>query len=115
MLANSEDPNVISGASKQMSTLVQDWIRSSLGDSGYSRAIEGIRVMREELNEFEEPGIFNDVVRDLKKKLLAGDLGGDRTEMWWLMRVNRLGLIDNRMNPVSGVTEEEAKRFLSAR
>lgn len=115
MLATSEDPDAIGDATKQMSTLIQDLIKRSLGDSGYGRAIEGIRVMREELSEYEEPGQFNDVIRDLKKKLLAGDLGGDRTEMWWLIRVNRLGLIDKKLNPVSEVTEEDAKSFLSAR
>ena len=115
MLATSEDPQVISDAAKQMSTLVQDWIKRSFGDSGYGRAIEGIRVMREELNEFEEPAMFNDVMRDLKKQLLAGELGGDRAEMWWLIRVNRLGLIDKRLNSASEVTEEEAKQFLAAK
>ncbi|KAI9689699.1 MAG: ATP-dependent DNA helicase II subunit 2 [Bogoriella megaspora] len=115
MLETSEDPGIIGEATKQMSKIVQDLVRHSVGDSGYGRAMECTRVMREELIEFEEPGLFNDFVKELKKKLLAGELGGDRMEMWWLLRVNRLGLIDKKASPSSSVTEEEARSFLSAK
>ncbi|KAF2237231.1 putative Ku family DNA helicase [Viridothelium virens] len=115
LLASSEDPNAIADAARQMGARVQEWIERSLGDSGYGRAIEGIRVMREELSEFEEPGLYNEVMRGLKERLMKGELGGDRAEMWWLVRVNRLGLIDRTMSARSEVDEEEAKRFLAAK
>ncbi|KAI9822026.1 MAG: ATP-dependent DNA helicase II subunit 2 [Thelocarpon impressellum] len=109
MLALTEDPNAINDASKQMSKVIYSQIEHSLGDSGYGQAIEGMRVMREELIALEEPAIFNDFVRDLKQKLLAGELGGDRREMWWEIRKTRLGLIDKKQSDVSEATEEEAK------
>ena len=109
LLATTEDSGAIQEASKQMATIVENYIRHSTGDSGYGRAVEAIRVMREELNDFEEPALFNDFIRQLKKKILGGELGGERREMWWCIRSNRLGLLDKKSNPVSDVSEEDAK------
>jgi ATP-dependent DNA helicase 2 subunit 2 len=71
--------------------------------------------MRDELVAFEEPGLYNDFIRGLKKKLLNDQLGGDRREMWWLIRKNGIGLIDNRLSDRSEVTEQEARQFLSSK
>ena len=92
-----------------MAEIVYSNIKNSLGDSGYGRAIEAIRIMREEMTEFEEPEIFNNFVRELKKDILGGKLNGERRDMWWKIRANRLGLIDKRLSPLSEVGEEEAK------
>jgi ATP-dependent DNA helicase 2 subunit 2 len=43
--------------------------------------------MREEMKELEEPAPFNDFFRERKKKVLGGELGGDRKEMWYSIRV----------------------------
>lgn len=104
---NVED---IKSITNQFSTIIQDYIRHSMGDNGYCRAVEAIRVMKEELIELEEPGVFNDFMRNLKKKIFAEELGGDRKEMWYRVRVNKLGLIDKRTTDLSDVTEEEAKK-----
>ena len=109
LLATTEDSGAINEASKQMGTIIENYIRYSTGDSGYGRAIEAIRVMREELNDFEEPRLFNDFMRQLKKHILDGDLDGDRREMWWRIRAGRLGLLDKKTNPMSDVSEDEAK------
>lgn len=104
----------IKSITNQFSTIIQDYIRHSMGDNGYGRAVEAVRVMKEELIELEEPGVFNDFMRNLKKKIFAEELGGDRKEMWYRIRVNKLGLIDKRTTDLSDVTEEEAKKFLSS-
>ncbi|KAL1633653.1 ATP-dependent DNA helicase yku80 [Neofusicoccum ribis] len=111
MTDNVED---IKSIAKQLSSIIQDYIRHSMGDNGYQRAIEAIRVMKEEMLELEEPGVFNDFLKDLKKKVFAEELGGDRKEMWYRIRVNKLGLIDKRATSLSDVTEEESKKFLSS-
>ncbi|GME54007.1 Ku70/Ku80 arm [Neofusicoccum parvum] len=111
MTDNVED---IKGIAKQLSSIIQDYIRHSMGDSGYQRAVEAIRVMKEEMLELEEPGVFNDFLKDLKKKIFSEELGGDRKEMWYRIRVNKLGLIDKRATNLSDVTEEESKKFLSS-
>ncbi|KAI9803657.1 MAG: ATP-dependent DNA helicase II subunit 2 [Piccolia ochrophora] len=114
MLATTEDPNAIQDASKQMSTVVLTHIKGSFGDSNYGRALEELSTMREELLALEEPNIYNTFLRDLKKQLLAGELGGDRREMWWEIRKSKLGLIDHKHSEHSDTNEEDAQRFLSA-
>jgi hypothetical protein len=66
--------------------------------------------MREELVDYEEPAIFNEFVRALKRKMLAGDLGGDRTELWYFVRKGKLGLIENKEVDSSTVEDDEARQ-----
>lgn len=115
MLARAEDVEDIKDAVKQMSCIVENQIRDSFGDSNYARAVEELGVMRSELVELEEPVLYNEVLRGLKRKIIAEELGGDRREMWWFIRKNRMGVIDKRMSAVSDVTEDEAKEFISAK
>ncbi|KAI9679822.1 MAG: ATP-dependent DNA helicase II subunit 2 [Caeruleum heppii] len=109
MLATTEDPNAIEDAAKQMSGIITAQIKNSFGDIAYARAVEALSVMREELTGLEEPAIYNVFIKDLKRKLLAGELGGNRREMWWELRKSRLGLIDKKQSSLSEVTEEEGK------
>lgn len=109
ILSMTDDMSQIRDAINQMSVIVQTYIRHSVGSSGYARAVEAIRVMKEEMVEFELPAYFNDFLRDLKKKIVGGELGGDRSEMWYNIRVNKLGLIDNALSELSDVTPEEAR------
>jgi len=53
--------------------------------------------------------LYNDFARQLKDKILKEELGGDRRELWWLIRRSKLGLIDESMSEQSDVSEEEAK------
>lgn len=69
--------------------------------------------MRDEMIEIEEPAVYDGFVRELKRKLLAGELGGDRREMWEEIRKNRLGLVEKGHSESSEVGEEEAKEVSS--
>lgn len=93
-----------------MTAIIENQIRHSLGDANYDRVIEMLGVMRDELVGYEEPKLFNNFLRQVKEKLLKDELGGDRRELWWLIRRHKLALIDNNMSEQSDVTEEEAKR-----
>ena len=84
-------------------------MKHSVGDSSYGRAVEAIRVFKEEMIEMEEPDLFNEWIRRFKERLLKAELGGDRKEMWWLVRVHKLGLIHRGLSDVSKVSEEDAK------
>lgn len=110
-LAASDDLEAIKEAAQSMSTEIRSLIKSSVGDSGYGRAMEALRVMRDELTELEEPEIWNEFIRDLKSKLLEGKLNGNRKDMWWKVRGSRYGLVDRKRSFVSDVTEEEASAF----
>lgn len=114
MLDTAEDVDSIGRAVKQLSTIIENWIKHSLGDSAYDKAVEAIGVMRKECIEMEEPGLYNDAMKNLKGKIVGEELGGERGEMWWKIRSNKLGLIDNKISPVSEVDEEEAKAVSSS-
>lgn len=99
---------MVEDAARQMGDIVRTLIRDSTGDSGYDRAAENMRVLREGLVGYEEPGLYNAFVRDLKKRLLAGELNGDRRLMWLKVGWERLGLITKEQSEGSDVTEQEA-------
>lgn len=108
-LANTDDINTVKEAVKQMCAIIENQIKHSLGDANYDRVVEYIGTMRDELISFEEPDLYNDFVRELKRKLLDDELGEDRRELWWLIRKKRIGLIDDKLVEISKVTEQEAK------
>lgn len=109
LLETTEDMGQIKDAVKQLSGIIQSYIRDSTGNFAYNRAVEAIRVMKEEMREMEEPGLFNDFLRELKKKIQGGELKGDRREMWYLLKANRLGLIDSGATELSDVSPDDAK------
>jgi ATP-dependent DNA helicase 2 subunit 2 len=108
MLETADSISSIEDAAKQMGIIIRSLITHSLGDSGYGRATANLATMREELINMEEPGLYNDFVKDLKKRLLAGELGGDRRDMMWEIRKAKLGLVDKKASEVSDVTEDQA-------
>lgn len=107
-VSQAENIDAIKNAVTQMTTIIEDQIKNSLGDANYDRVIEGLGVTRDELISFEEPGIYNDFLKQLKDKILKEELGGDRRELWWLVRKSKLGLINQRESDQSRVTEKEA-------
>ncbi|KAF4470922.1 ATP-dependent DNA helicase 2 subunit 2 [Fusarium albosuccineum] len=115
MLAATEELSEIEGAAKQMGKIVTTFVTESFGDAKYSRAMECLGVMREELINLEEPGLYNTFVRDMKKQLLSGALGGDRRDFWFKIRWTRMGLIDQKQSDVSDVSSEEADEFYKSR
>jgi ATP-dependent DNA helicase 2 subunit 2 len=110
-LAASDDLDTIQEAADTMGREVRALIKGSVGDSGYGRALEALRVMREEIIELEEPEIWNAFVRGLKSDLLEGKLNGNRKDMWWKIRGSKYGLVDRKRSLVSDVTEDEAAAF----
>ena len=115
IISNAEEIAEIRDACKQLKNITFDWIRHSVGHSGYGKAVEAIRVMREEMNDMDEPGQFNDFLKELKEKVVSEELGGDRKDMWYLVKSNRLGLIQKKESNQSDVTEEQAKAFMLAK
>lgn len=109
MLSRAESVDTIHEAVKQMAIIIETQIKNSLADANYDRVVEGLGAMRVELVDYEEPGLFNDFLRQLKGKILREELGGDRRELWWLVRKGKLGLIDRTASDRSELSEEEAR------
>ena len=93
----------------QMEALVREAITNSFADMLYGKACDMMKVMREELVDLDEPDIYNDFVKSLKSDLLAGKLGGNRTDMWKEVQKHRLGLLTAEESERSGTTDEQAK------
>ncbi|KAJ5239425.1 hypothetical protein N7468_004044 [Penicillium chermesinum] len=113
VLSLADTIETIHDAVQQMGQIIEDQIKHSLGDANYDRVIENLGTVREELQDYEEPAAYNDLIRQLKEKILSESLGGDRRELWWLIRKSKLGLIDKKASEVSTVSEEEASEFFS--
>lgn len=110
-LAASDDLASIQDAASAMGTQIRALITNSVGDASYDRALEALRVMREEITELEEPDMYNEFIRGLKEDILGEKLGGNRREMWWRIRGARVGLVDEKRSLVSEVSEGEALEF----
>ena len=111
----AESVDALRDAVKQLSTIIETQIRDSFGDIAYGKAVEELSTMRSEMIEMEEPEAYNEFIRTLKGKLLGEELDGDRRDMWFEIRRNKLGLIEKKMSDKSSVDEDEAKAFLSFR
>ncbi|WPG98426.1 Hypothetical protein R9X50_00121600 [Acrodontium crateriforme] len=105
----------IQDAAKQLQKIIYGWIRHSVGGTGDDQVLEGLRVMREELTELEEPLQYNDFLKEFKGKVLGEDLGGAHTELWYKVRSTRLGPIQKKECHVSSVTEDEARAFMATK
>ncbi|KAF2850056.1 ATP-dependent DNA helicase-like protein II [Plenodomus tracheiphilus IPT5] len=110
-LAATDDLDAIQEATDAIAAEVRKLITNSVGDSAYGRALEAIRVMRDELTELEEPEMYNSFIKQLKGEILGGKLGGNRREFWWRIRGSQYGLVDRKRSLVSEVSEEEAGTF----
>lgn len=110
-LGQATEIATIRDLSQQMGEIIENTIRNSPGALHYARAANYLGTLREELAELEEPEIYNDFLRQLKPKIIQGQLGGERTEVWFRIRTQELGLIDNEAVEASDVTLEQAKKF----
>jgi ATP-dependent DNA helicase 2 subunit 2 len=109
VMETATEESTFSDAAKQMGDVVRQLVTDSFGDHNFHRAIENMGVFRENMINYEEPALYNSFMKDFKKRLLSGELGGDRREFWWQAKGAKLGLIDSSTLPdVSEVTPEEA-------
>lgn len=115
MLDKTEDPNGIKDAAEQLSAVIEGHVKKSFGDKEYPRVLEEMKVLKEEMREMEEVGFWNDWLKSFKTRLLKGELGGDRSELWWAIRKEKLGLISKAQDNLSNVDEEDAAKFFSER
>lgn len=109
LIDSADTVEAIRDAAKQLGDIVEKRVTESFGDIAYGRAIEEIGVLREDMMEMEEPVIYNEFAKSLKRKLLSEELGGNRKDFWWEFRKSKLGLIDQKASSASEITEEVAK------
>ncbi|TKA34973.1 hypothetical protein B0A54_13673 [Friedmanniomyces endolithicus] len=113
LIIQAEEDSAVRDACTQLKNIVFEWIRHSVGNSGYGRALEAIRVLREEMVDLETPAIYNEIMQELRTKLLAGDLGEGRGEMRYHVVTKKLGLIKASDLP-GGATDDEVSKWRAA-
>ena len=106
---NPEGPAGIRAIALQFGEVIEGQIQESFGDVMYARALEELGVMREELEGLEEPEVWNHFLKDLKRKLLGEELGGDRRDMWMEIRKHKVGLLTKSESATSTVDDQEAQ------
>ncbi|EXJ82161.1 hypothetical protein A1O1_08230 [Capronia coronata CBS 617.96] len=113
IMQHSDDMKRVKDGIQQLASILQNWVSKSFGDANYDRVVEGLGVLRQEMLELEEPTFYNDVLRDLKKKLVAGKLGSNRNDLWYRIRISKLGLITHEVSQFSDVSQADADAFMS--
>jgi ATP-dependent DNA helicase 2 subunit 2 len=109
------DIDAVRDACQQLQGIIHTLIKTSVGTMKNKQSLELIRTMREECYDKGVEEIFNEFIRDLKKKLLDGELNGDRTDMWFDIRRDKQGLILRTDDNPGGASKEEADQFLKAK
>jgi ATP-dependent DNA helicase 2 subunit 2 len=100
LLDNAEREEEVKSIAEQMGSIIRKVVSGSVGDQSYQRTIEMLRVMRQELDDLEMPEVYNGFVEKFKVDLLGEKLGEGRNELWYLVRREKLGLLedDNKIN-----------------
>ncbi|KAI5792453.1 putative Ku family DNA helicase [Peziza echinospora] len=112
-MSEATDMETIKDLCSQFAGIIKETVNDSFADMNYGKAIEMVGVIRSELIDVDEPEQYNEFVKDFKKAILSGDLGGDRRDMWKEVRKNKLGLITGNDNDRLKITEAEEKKFLN--
>lgn len=110
MCTDPENDNVVADACRQIGDIILDLIKNSTGDVNYGQATANMRVFRRTMVDYESPDLYNDFLRDLKKRLLNKEI--DQRQFWPYFRYLRLGLIDLSTSEKSDVTEDAAEEFM---
>jgi ATP-dependent DNA helicase 2 subunit 2 len=112
MLDMPDNMDTVRDAVSQMAVIIEEDVRESFGDKHYAHAIEAMATLREEMVGLEEAKMYNDFLKGFKRKLVEGELGGERREFWFMVRRAQVGLISNEVFEHSDVSREEAEVFM---
>ncbi|KAG0647032.1 ATP-dependent DNA helicase II subunit [Hyphodiscus hymeniophilus] len=115
----TDNAGLLRDAAKQMGDIIVELIqRHAVGTSAGTteeQAVENMTVMRDAMIEYEEPELYNKFIRPLKRDLLSGKMGENRTRLWFKVKSAKLGLIDDGTSEKSPVSAEQAAEFLGSK
>lgn len=111
-LDTTQSVDGISNAVEQFTAIIRDGISGPLIDKDYETIISRLVVLKNSMIEYEEPGLYNNFMKQLKQDMLEEKLGGDRRDLWFeVYRTAALSLIVGEEE--GQVTEEEARKVMS--
>ncbi|KAK6353706.1 ATP-dependent DNA helicase II subunit 2 [Orbilia blumenaviensis] len=95
---------------QQMGDIIKDIIHHSVGDLQYNKAIECLRVIREDCITLEVFELYDSFIRELKLFV-----GVDRRDFWSRVRKDRLGLVLPSEDSRSNTSIEESNKLYYGR
>ncbi|KAK6510326.1 ATP-dependent DNA helicase II subunit 2 [Arthrobotrys conoides] len=110
MVASVQQRGDIKPLVQQMGDIIKDIIRCSTADAQYGRAIECLRVLREDCISLEAFEFYDSFIRELKSFTEAG-----RRDFWSRVRKDKLGLVLPTEDFRSKATIEESNRLYYGR
>ncbi|KAK6529171.1 ATP-dependent DNA helicase II subunit 2 [Arthrobotrys megalospora] len=110
MIASVQQREDIKPLVQQMGDIIKDTIRHSVADLQYSRAIECLRILREDCITFEVFELYDTFIRELKSFTEA-----DRRDFWSRVRKDKLGLVLPSEDGRSTITIEESNKLYYGR
>lgn len=92
----------------QMKSIILKLINESFKGSFYYKALDCIKVLREKCDEYDETELFNMFLKDLLLKFPKEKY----IDLWRLISLSKITLINNIENKKSDVTKEESMLWL---
>lgn len=110
-MIHRRDMDMVEEAFSQLKKMVINIVDSSFMNQNFEKAIDCVKVMREEAIKEDEPKVFNDYLKELM------DTYKDRKNGFWneIQSVNKITLISNAECDESDISPEEAAQFLDAK
>ncbi|KAG8625006.1 hypothetical protein KVT40_006757 [Elsinoe batatas] len=109
--ADTGNTDAVEAVFAQMGDVIDAFVKESVGEQNYGRAVEGMGTLRGACEEMEMGAWWNGWVRGFKGRVLKGELGGERREFWGMVRGARLGLLGGEEGR-GGAGAEEVEGFL---
>ncbi|XP_065898118.1 X-ray repair cross-complementing protein 5-like [Dysidea avara] len=97
-------------ASRQLQAVIMKLVKESFGDVYYDKALECVRVLREEAIKHEEADMFNDFLRKMKDDFL----GTRYSAFWDKVAQEGISLITSSECSDNGVSDAESKSFIES-
>lgn len=107
-IISQKDEDRFKEAAGQMGRRILQLVTESFGSQLYTKAMECLRVYREQAVQLSEPGSFNEFMKKLKEELK----GLQKTDFWQDVVKDGITLIDSTECSDSKVSRDEAEKFV---
>ena len=106
-----DDGVQIVDAFEQVGDVIRQLVTDSFADTSYETASDAVQAMRSQSIIWNESNLYNKFMATFKSDLLAGKMGGPRTDFWEMLVNLRTGLVSQQEaeDDTVTVTNEEAE------
>ncbi|CAL1541131.1 unnamed protein product [Lymnaea stagnalis] len=108
-LVSRRDKDMFEEACEQMQKRIEQIVMLSFGQQTYSKALDCLKTLRQECVKKSEPKVFNSFITNFKVILIAKS----KRDFWDQVVKGKQGLIYKKECEESGISKEEADKFLA--